>query len=111
MDVNSPSYFEKESLIFRDKYVFPYLGLILHYHGLIFQKVRDLGTRKFVDKYILRVSRLNPFVHNERAISERMASWGTLNSRRAALRLAFGRTPRLSQTGLRTSRLGSAYKF
>ena len=56
----SPSFLRKESPIFRDKYVFPYLGLIFHYQGLIIpyqrlflRKVRDLETRKFADKYPL----------------------------------------------------------
>ena len=55
------AYLRKESPIFRDKYVFPYLGLIfpyqgliLPYQGLLLQEVWDLETRKFADKYPLR---------------------------------------------------------
>ena len=81
MDAYSPSYFGKESLIFRDKYIFPYLGQILPYQRLLFREVRDLGTKKFVDKYILRVLRLYPFVHNELSISRKTVDWGTWNSR------------------------------
>ena len=62
-----------------------------------------------MDKYLLRVSRLYPFVHNKLAMSG--IDWGTWNFRRAALRLAFRRTPQLSQTGLRICCLGSAYQF
>ena len=49
-----------------------------------------------MDKYFLRISDLYSFVQIELAITIRMASWGTWNSRRAALRLVFGRIPGLS---------------
>ena len=96
---------------FGTKSLIPYQGLILPYQGLIFREVRDLETRKFVDKYLLRISCLYPFVHNELAISGRTIGWETWNHRRAALRLDFGRTPRLSQTGLWIFHVGSAYQF
>ena len=80
----SSSYLKKESLIFRDKYVFPYQGLIFPYQGLIFpyrrlflREVRDLKTRKFENKYPLRISRLYLFIDNELAIYKMMAGWGT----------------------------------
>ena len=111
MDANSLSYFRKESLTFRDKSIFPYLGLIIPYQGLIFREVKDLKTMKFVDKYLLRVSHLCPFVYNELAISGRTGGWETWNSRQAALRLTSRRTTRLSQMSLRISRLDSAYQF
>ena len=75
------------------------------------QKVRDLRTRKFVDKYLLRVFRLYPFIHNKLAMSGKTVGWGTWNFRLGALRLASGRTPRLSHTSLQISYLGSAYQF
>ena len=64
-----------------------------------------------MDKYLLRISSLYPFVNNELAISRRTTNWETWNSTRAALRLTFGRMPRLSKIGLRVSRLGGAYQF
>ena len=84
MVVDSPSYLRKESPIFRDKYVFPYLRLIFPYQGLILpyqrlflREVWNLETRKFADKYPLRISRLYLFINNELAIYGRMAGWGT----------------------------------
>ena len=82
-----------KSLFPYQRLIIPYQGLILPYQGLIFQEGRDLETRKFVDKYLLRISCLYPFVHNELALSGGTTGWGTWNSRRAALRLASGRTP------------------
>ena len=77
MDAESPSYVGKESLIFRDKYVFPYLGLISLYQGLFLREIWDLETRKFMDKYPLRISRPYIFINNELDIRVRMAGWGT----------------------------------
>ena len=68
MDVESPSYFGKESLIFRDKYVFPYLGLIFLYQGLFLQEIWDLETRKFMDKHLSCISHPYLFINNELAI-------------------------------------------
>ena len=104
-------FFSGKNLLFGTKSLIPYQRLILPYQGLIFQEVRDLKTRKFVDKYILRIFRLYPFVHNELSINGRTIGWETWNSRRTALRLTFGRTPSLSHTSLRISHLGSAYQF
>ena len=67
------------------KYFFPYQRLILPYQILIFREVRNLETRKFVDKYLLCISLLYPFVHNELAISKRTTGWETWNDRRAGL--------------------------
>ena len=84
MVIESPSYLMKESPIVRDKYVFPYLGLIFPYQGLILpcqrlflREVWDLKTRKFLDKYPLHISRIYLFVNNELAIYKRMVGWGT----------------------------------
>ena len=88
----SPFFFGKNLLLFGTKSLIPYQRLILPYQRLIFREVRDLETRKFMDKYLLRISRLYPFVHNELSINERTASWETWNSRRAALKLLSGRT-------------------
>ena len=46
MDAESPSYFEKEFLTFKDKYVFPYLRLIFLYQGLFLREIWDLEIRK-----------------------------------------------------------------
>ena len=61
----SPSYLRKESPSFRDKSALPYLGLIFPYQELILpyqrlfiREVWELETRKFVDKYPWRISRL-----------------------------------------------------
>ena len=95
--MNPSSFFSGNNLfLFGTKYLIPYQKLILPYQGLIFREVRDLGTRKFVDKYILRVSRLYLFVHNKLSISGRIVEWGTWNSRRIVLRVASERTPQLS---------------
>ena len=55
----SPSYLGKESPIFRDKYVFPYQRLILHYQrlsfpylGLSLRGVRDSEAGKFTDNIV-----------------------------------------------------------
>ena len=84
MVAKSPSYLRKESHIFRDKYIFPYLGLIFPYQGLILpyqilflKEVRDLETRKVANKYPLRISRLYLLINNELAIYGMMAGWGT----------------------------------
>ena len=76
----NPSHFfsGKNLLFFGIKSLIPYQRLIIPYQVLIFREVRDLGTRKFMDKYLLRVSLLYPFVHSELAISGKMAGWGTL---------------------------------
>ena len=73
-------YVRKESLIFRDKFVFLYLGLIFPYQELITpykkllsREVWDLETRKFTDKYLLCISHRYLFINNELAIYERMA--------------------------------------
>ena len=89
----SPSFFGNNLIFSGTKSSFPYQRLILPYEGLTFREVRDLETRKFVDKYLLRISCLYPFIHIDLAISRGMAGW---NSRRVALRLASGRTQRLS---------------
>ena len=85
MVAESPSYPKKESPIFRDKYVFPYLGLIFPYQGLILpyqrlflRKVWDLEARKFADRYPLRISCLYLFINNELSLYGRMADWGDL---------------------------------
>ena len=62
---------ERISFFFGAKCLIPYEGLILPYQGLIFRELRDFKTRKFVDKYLLRIFRFYPFVHNELAISGR----------------------------------------
>ena len=49
---NLSSLCRKNLLILGTKYVFPY-------QGLIFRKVRDLETRKFVDKHLLCIFRLH----------------------------------------------------
>ena len=67
------SFFEKNLLFLGTKSIFPYQRLILPYQGLIFREIRDLETRKFMDKYFLCISRLYPFVHRELAISRRTA--------------------------------------
>ena len=36
-----------------------------------------METRKFMDKYILRIFRLNVFIHNELSKCGRMVGWGT----------------------------------
>ena len=91
MVAESPSYLMRESPIFKDKYVFPYLGLIFPYLGLIFpyqglilpyqilflREVWDLETWKFADKYPLRIFYLYIFINNKIAIYGRMADWGT----------------------------------
>ena len=107
----SPFFFKKNLIFFGRKSLLPYQRLILPYHRLIFREVRNLETRKFVDKYLLCISLLYSFIHNELAINGRTTDWETLNYRRAALKLAFGRTPRLSQTDLWICRPGSAYQF
>ena len=73
-----------ESPIFRDKFVFPYLGLIfpyprliLPYQRLFLREAWDLETKKLADKYPLRISRLYLFINKELSIYERMADWGT----------------------------------
>ena len=107
-----PPFFSGKNLFFFGiKSLIPYRRLILSYQGLIFLEVRDLRIRKVVNKYLLRVSRLYPFVHNKLAMCGKTIGWGTWNFRRVALRLASRRTPQLSQTGLRISCLGSAYQF
>ena len=68
MDVESPSYFGKESLIFRDISVFPYLGLIFLYEGLFLREIWDLETRKFMDKHSSRISRPYLFINNKLSI-------------------------------------------
>ena len=102
---------ERISIFLGMKSLFPYQRLILPYQGLIFREVWDLEARKFGDKYFSHISLFYPFVHNELAISERTANGRTWNSRRASLRLTFGRILRLSQTSIRISHLGSAYQF
>ena len=77
MIVESPSYLEKESLIFRDKFVFPYLGLIFIYQRLFLQEIWDLETRKFMDKHPSRISHPYVFINNELVIYRRIARWGT----------------------------------
>ena len=84
MVVESPSYLRKESSIFRDKSIFPYLrlifpyqGLILSYQRLFLREVWHLENRKFEDKYPLRISHLYLFINNELAIYGRIASYGT----------------------------------
>ena len=72
-----PSHLGKKSSIFRDKYFFPYPGLIFPYQGLFLIEMWDLEDRKFVDKYPLRISCLYPFINDELAIYRRMASWDT----------------------------------
>ena len=79
----SPSFFGKnliffrnKSHFFRNKSLFPYKRLVLPYQGLTFQEVRDLETRKFVNKYILFISHLYPFVHSELAVSRTMVDGG-----------------------------------
>ena len=94
---NPSPFFSRKNLLFLEtKSHFPYQILILPYQGLIIQEVRDLEARKFVDRYLLRISRLYPFIHSELAISKRTVGWGTWNSRRAALKLTSGRILRLS---------------
>ena len=73
VDAKSPSYFEKEFLIVREKYVFPYMGLIFLYQGLFLQEIWDLETRKFMDKHPSRISYPYLFINNELAILEMMA--------------------------------------
>ena len=58
--------------------ILPYQGLIISYQGLFFREVRDLETKKFADKYFLRISRLHLFIHNELAICRKMARLGDL---------------------------------
>ena len=99
MVAKSPSYLRKKSLIFRDKYVFPYPGLIFPYQGLFVREIWDLEARKFMDKYPLLISRLYPFINNDLAMCGRMADWGTEKFRRATLKLAFGKIPWLLHTG------------
>ena len=77
MDADSPSYFGKESLIFMDKYVFPYLGLIFLYQGLFLREIWDLKTRKFMDKHPSCISSPYLFINNELPIHGRMVDWGT----------------------------------
>ena len=77
MIVESPSYLGKESPIFRDKYVFHYLGLIFPYQGLFLREIWELETRKFMNKYSSRISRLYLFINNEFVIYGRMTGWGT----------------------------------
>ena len=77
MDAESPSYFGKESLIFREKSVFPYVGLIFLYQGLFLREIWDLETRKFMDKHPSRISRPYIFINNELSIHGRMVGWGT----------------------------------
>ena len=49
---------------------------------LSFWEIRDLKTRKSVDKYLLpRIFRLNIFIHNEFSKCGRMAGWGTQDPR------------------------------
>ena len=96
------------NLLFLGIIFFPYLGLFFSYQGLILpyqrlflREVWDLETRKFVNKYPLRISRLYLFINNELTIYERMAGWGTKNSRLATLSLTFGETTLLLQTSFR----------
>ena len=77
MDAESPSYFGKESLIFRDNYVFPYLGLVFLCQGLFPRGIWDLETRKFMDKHPSCISRPYPFINNKLVIHGRMVDWGT----------------------------------
>ena len=109
----NPSHFfsGKNIILFGTRSLIPYRRLIFPYQGLIFRELRDLETRKFMDKNLLHISLLYPFIHHKLAKSGRMTDLGTWNSRRAVMRLASRRTPRLSQTGLWISRLGSAYQF
>ena len=64
-------------MILAIKSLFPYHRLILPYQGLIFLEVRDLETRKSVDKYLLHNFHLNVFIHNELSKCSRMVGWGT----------------------------------
>ena len=41
MVVESPSYLRKKSPLVKDKYDFPYIGLIFPYQGLFFREVWD----------------------------------------------------------------------
>ena len=109
----NPSHFfsGKNIFLFGTRSLIPYQRLILPYQGLIFREVRDLETRKFVDKNLLHIYLLYPFIHNELAKRGRTAKLGTWNFRLAAMRLASRRTPRLSQTGLWISHIASAYQF
>ena len=68
---------ERITFFFGTKCLIPYEGIILPYQELIFRELRDFRTRKFVDKYLLRIFRLYPFVHNELAISGRTTDWET----------------------------------
>ena len=77
MVTESSSYLGKESPISRDKYVFPYLGLIFPYQGLFLRKIWDLEIRKFMDKYPSHISCFYLFVNNELTISGRMIDWWT----------------------------------
>ena len=77
MVVECPSYLGKKSPIFRDTFVFSYQGLIFPYQGLFLREIWDMETRKFMDKYPSRISRLYLFINNELSIYERMAGWGT----------------------------------
>ena len=70
---NLPPYLWKESPIFRDQYVFPYLGLTFPYQGLLLREIWDLETRKFMDKYHLRISHFYLFINNDLAMCGRMA--------------------------------------
>ena len=50
---------------------------------LSFWEIRDLETRKSMDKYLLpRIFCLNVFIHNEFSKCGRMAGWGTRDPRR-----------------------------
>ena len=73
---------------FRNKICFSLLRIILLRNKelnmfflnkeLSFWEIRDLETRKSVDKYLLpRIFRLNVFIHNEFSKCGRMAGWGT----------------------------------
>ena len=75
------------------------------------EELRGLEIGKFANKFPLHIFHLYLFINNKPAISRRTVGWGTLNSRWVRLEADLWRTPRLSQTGLRISRLGSAYQF
>ena len=74
----SLSFFGKNLLFLGTKSLFPYQRLIFPYQGLFFRKVRNLETRKFMDKYLLRISRLYTFIHSKLSISRRTAGLGDL---------------------------------
>ena len=83
-------HFPSEKIFFflETKFLFPCRRLILPYQRLIFLEVRDLGARKFGDKYLFRIFLFYVLIRNKLLIWGRMAGFGDLKSETDRLKQA-----------------------